>query len=290
MTKHNTIGKGKKQRAVNGGNDDYYTKDHVAESCVASLFAMISDKRRRITSRKFIEPSAGNGAFVRALASQGATTPSILCYDIQPRNDVIVKADWFDVTIPEGSIVVGNPPFGFAASLAVQFFNHAANQNAKVIAFIVPRSFQKQSVQKRLHRNYHLQQEKILHPESFVMPDGTGKAVPCVWQIWIRKAQPRKAIRKIENVWFDFVDQRHADFAVRRVGGRAGQVLQGRNHTASSTYFIRAYDRSRIKELRDAIGALDFSGYIDQTVGVRSLSKQELLAALSTYMSVEAKQ
>ena len=278
--KHNTIGKGKTNRAVNGGGDDYFTKPQVAEECVKSLIKYVTDGRRNIKSRSFIEPSAGAGAFIKPFDD---TEFSVTGYDLTPRDKRITESNWFDVQLSGGEIVVGNPPFGFAASLAVKFFNHAASENASIIAFIVPRSFQKRSVKDKLNVFYHLVEEKILREDAFEMPDGTAYSVPCVWQIWQRKETKRKPAPKPINRWFEFTMPRHADFCVRRVGGRAGQVLAGLDHSSSSTYYLRALVGIDSHALAADISKLDLKEIVNSTVGVRSLSKGELILALHNY-------
>ena len=67
-----------------------------------------------------------------------------------------------------------------------------------------------------------------------------------------------------------------AHFGLRRVGGRAGQVLPGTNHTPSTTYFIRCIKPG----IREVLETLDLSYIRDQTAGVRSVSKQEIAIKL----------
>jgi hypothetical protein len=262
---HNTIGKGSHHRAINGGNDAYFTKPEIAEKFSLLVQSLYPDAR-------FIEPSAGNGSFSRHFQS-------ITAYDLHPKNENIIKADWFTVVVPENSVVIGNPPFGFAASLAIRFFNHASN--AKAICFIVPRSFQKASVHRRLNLSFHLVYEEVL-PKNAFMLDGKEYSVPCVFQIW----EKQKELRKIspvssENPIVEFCDKSSATHAIRRVGGRAGELLSGTDYSESTTFFIKLKKRNALK----IISALQptILQMRNQTAGVRSISKNELAALFNAY-------
>lgn len=82
-------------------------------------------------------------------------------------------------------ITIGNPPFGNRSKLATDFFNKAASMS-DVIAFIVPVSFMKWSVQKNLSANFALHSYMYLEPESF-SSNGEPYSVRTVFQIWVKK-------------------------------------------------------------------------------------------------------
>lgn len=275
---HNTFGKGHSTRAINGGLDAYYTAPEVAAQCIEALMPLL--KRWRLSKALFLEPAAGAGAWIDALPAGSLS----VAYDIAPQDPRVQQADFFSLPVPANSVVIGNPPFGFAAKDAIRFFNHAAT-GAAVIAFIVPRTFKKASVQARLHANYHLEMCGDLPAYSFRVND-IPHDVPCCFQVWKRKAKKRKvSLVSIDNPWLEFTTPSRADFAVRRVGGRAGQVLEGLDHSLSSTYFIKAKIDPR--ELQLLIRRIDFAS-IHHTAGVRSLSKRELISAISDAMTEAA--
>jgi hypothetical protein len=69
----------------------------------------------------------------------------------------IIKKDFFDF-VPERNkkyLVIGNPPFGKGNSKAIQFFNQAA-LFSDCIAFILPRTFKRISLQNRLNLYFDL--------------------------------------------------------------------------------------------------------------------------------------
>ncbi len=271
---HNTFRKGLDTRAVNGGCDEYFTAPSVAEDCLSKLLPLL--RRWRISNPLFLEPSAGSGAWLDALSPKA----SYAAYDIKPQDSRIKKADFFDLPVSANCIVIGNPPFGFAAKDAIRFFNHAAT-NAAVIAFIVPCTFKKASIQAKLHLNYHLEHQSDLPSYSFTV-NGVPHDVPCCFQVWRRKAKQRvQCLQPIKNQYFDFTGPGRADFAVRRVGGRAGKLLPGLNHSESSTYFIKA--KGCPLKLKAVIASINFD-VVNHTAGVRSLSKRELVAAVCAAM------
>lgn len=268
---HNTFGKGFSERGVNGGADEYFTTPEVAMNCMAVLLTHV--KQHKLSRRLFIEPSAGAGVWLDTLPDQFKRA----AYDINPQDTRIEQQNFYGVVVPKGCVVFGNPPFGFAAAEAVRFFNHAAS-GAQLIAFIVPRSFKKQSVQARLSDDFHLLECVDLPAYSFEV-NGVSHDVPCCFQIWYRTGKKREIKKtEIRNPWFDFVGPGAADVAVRRVGGQAGRLLSGTDHSVSSTYFLRS--KVPLKVLRAALDSIDLT-IVDQTAGVRSISKRELVALVS---------
>ena len=249
-----------KQRSKNGGNDEYFTKPEVAIRCIFKVI----DKYG--SDNLFIEPSAGGGSFYENLPNNK------IGFDINPKCPDVISEDWFNVDVTDGSIVIGNPPFGFAASMAVKFFNHAAT-GAKVIAFILPKTFKKESIQNKLDRFFHLVHSEDLEKHSFLV-DGSEYDVPCCFQIWEKRSIARGVASVVSDV-LEFVQRDEAQFCIRRVGGRAGKLLDGLNHSASSTYFCR----TRYDWVLDVIPTINLD-CVNNTAGVRSISKRELVSLI----------
>lgn len=254
--------------------DRFYTRPDVAKQCVEWLARVVNFG----LVGPFVEPSAGAGAFLGPLRAAGA---QVTAYDLAPAPGVrgIEKADFFELDgFEDGTVFVGNPPFGHAASLAVRFFNHAA-QWADVIAFVLPRTFRKVSVQDRLDAHFWLEADHDLPKTAFVR-HGEPWDVPCVFQVWRHRARHR-ARRRTPDVsrLLAYVrsDERH-DVVIRRVGGRAGQLFapEPGGHSASSNYFVRLLD-ARVEPV---LAWTDWSGVRDATAGVRSVSKREIAQVL----------
>lgn len=115
--------------------DRFYTKPGVAKTCIESLISIVSE------NNLFVEPSAGAGAFFRQLPTNKVGV------DLSPAFEGVIKCDWFEYEVPKDCIVVGNPPFGSRNSLSKAFIAHAV-KSAKCVAFILPRSYNKETTQK----------------------------------------------------------------------------------------------------------------------------------------------
>lgn len=227
----------------------------------------------------FIEPSAGTGAFVKALNKRGI---SVLAIDIDPKYEDTVKADFLLSSTDEyqqNSVCNGNPPFGRCSNLAIKFLNHAATFS-QYIAFVLPRTFQKDSVKRKLDPSFHLIYEEILKKDSFIF-EGRVYDVPCVYQIWERNSVNKRNISKpdIKCRYFYFIkDKTMADICVRRVGGKAGKAFYEILETSNSTnYYLKIEEPYLIKDVFELINNCDFTDVVNSTAGARSLSKAELV-------------
>ena len=263
--------------------DRWYTHEAVAQRLFTTFLSFAKDVDL------YIEPSAGSGSFFN-LFPLGKRKG----YDILPSKSAsseIQKADFFDISVNDhvgdGIVAyVGNPPFGKMATSAISFFKECAkNPRTKYIAFIVPKTFQKVSVQNTLPLNFRLIHEENLPFNSFTL-FCEEKGVPSCFQIWMRtKFSQRKLVRAPENIWFDEVEKDVAVnatdgvyFAIRRAGGLAGEVLDGLNHSVESTLFLK----EKIDGVRDALHEMNFLDVAEKTAGTRSLSKTEIVLFLST--------
>lgn len=161
--------------------DQFYTKDEVALKLCEIIKAKLKDKLEFYT---FLEPSAGGGAFIKAL-NKSFENNEIIALDLEPKAQNIKQCDFFSYYTNEQKIfTIGNPPFGKRADLAIRFFNHAS-VFSDYIAFIVPLQFEKWSVQKNLNKAFSLIYSQNLEPNSFVF-NGKDYALRCCFQIWTR--------------------------------------------------------------------------------------------------------
>lgn len=249
--------------------DRFYTPIESVEKCL-----------QLIDLTKFdcvIEPSAGTGNFSSAI-------PGCYAYDIAPNAEGIEQADWFKLDKNQfkkynSILVIGNPPFGQQNTLAINFFNEAASF-CDCVAFVLPLSFKKDSVQNRLNENFHLEQEIVLENNKFLLFDNSEIIVPCVFQVWVKKDTPRKKVRlKTTSDLLDFTTADKADFRIQRVGGNAGKASFDLSRAASSNYFIKNKTDKSNEEFVEFVNNLIFPT-IEFTVGPKSLSKGELIAVL----------
>lgn len=250
--------------------DKFYTKEDIVKQCLSLLDLTQYDC--------IIEPSAGAGAFSPA-------NPHYM-YDIEPEGAGIIQADWLTLdksVFAQYSkiLVVGNPPFGQQSSLAKRFFNESA-KFAHTIAFILPLSFKKDSVQNQLNLNFILAKEIILPRNSFSL-NGQDYELPCVFQVWDRSPRPRSKKRlKTTTSLFSFCNKESADFRIQRVGGNAGKASFDLERAISSNYFVKNTSNFSNEELVNIINSLSFPS-IAMTVGPKSLAKGELIATLEEY-------
>jgi predicted RNA methylase len=212
------------------GLDKFYTIPSISEKCIN----IVGYKYDWNSWDIVIEPSAGNGSFLNKLP-----TEKCIGIDIAPEHNNIIKQDFLTYTPKtefKNILVIGNPPFGKVSSLAVKFFNHSSEW-ASVIAFIIPRTFRKISVQNRLNSNFHLIYDEDIpsEPCSFSPP----MLVKCCFQIWERQIQKRNIIELMtKHEDWDFLPfgplDKHkqptppkgADFAVRAYGGKCGEIIK----------------------------------------------------------------
>ena len=255
-------------------NDQFYTRRELARRLTERVVALCAPKTDEF---RWLEPSAGSGSFLDAMPA-GA-----LGLDIDPKHPKVQPADFLEWSPPSEDsrpwMVVGNPPFGKNASLAVRFFNHAA-RFAQAIAFIVPRTFEKGSVQKRLDRRFHLSYEEVLPLNSFEF-EGEDYCVPCVFQVWERKPHEREHVAlPLTHADFEYTTRDRADFAFQRVGVKAGAVkaLPNPALASQSHHFIRVVDRLAVERVSERFQGLDWEAVKHRTAGNPSISKAEIVA------------
>ena len=264
-----TQDKGKKRKNM---KEQFYTKKEVAKECVDSIISRVGP------DYTWIEPSAGQGVFLTALP----TSYKRVGLDIDPKGKDILKADFLEWTpTTNKNIVFGNPPFGKQSSLAKKFIARAATFS-DFIAFILPRSFQKPSMNRAFPLNFHLIYEKDVAQDSFEV-NGQPYDVPCIFQIWQKKATNRLIPEQEKEIGFTYVkEEANPHIACRRVGVNAGKcyAYEADKYSPQSHYFISLaaeYEPS-VKKIIDAMSAYEFPS---NTVGPRSLSKGEINEVLN---------
>lgn len=242
------------------GLDQYYTLQDVAEK----FYGVFKDHFDP-GLYQMVEPSAGTGSFLKLLPTGS------LAYDVDPKYPGIQTADFLKIEIESDReiVIIGNPPFGKNASMAVRFFNRAARR-ANVIAFIVPRTFRKASVVNRLDRHFHLLREEPVPSNAFLF-NSKPYNVPAIFQIWVRRREMREAwLVETKHPDFEFTTPERADVVVQRVGARAGRVHHNFNASPSSHYFISG-------KVEHIMRQLDFASVTGNVAGNPSLSKAEII-------------
>lgn len=253
--------------------DRFYTPYDIAQRCINEINLSEYDC--------IIEPSAGIGSFSNLI-------DGCFAFDISPGNKNIIKADWLSLDKSQFSkydniLVIGNPPFGIQNRLAISFFNESA-KFSNTIAFILPKSFRKNSIQNKLDMSFSLIKDMNIDRCDFLLPSGQIYQVPCTFQIWKREGK-RKPIRlKTTSNLFSFTTKDNADFRIQRVGGNAGKASFNLNVSNQSNYFIKNNTTLSNKDFVNIINSLFFPS-IENTVGPKSLSKGELVSVIENILN-----
>jgi predicted RNA methylase len=263
-----------KNRGQKHALDKFYTSPTIAQQCIDAVPDLVS-------YTVIIEPSAGNGSFSSYLKKQHN---NVLAFDIHPEAEDILEQDWFkfhkERNMNEKVLVIGNPPFGQQNSLAVQFINHAS-LFADTIAFILPKSFMKTSVQERLNQHLKLVLETELPNNSFLL-ENKKKHVPSIFQVWeYDENYTRIKTKPVELLTLKFVKKtENPDFYIQRIGGNAGRAgVDWEHRSDQSNYFLTIEDKTKLVKTVEKINQLSFPSR-HQTVGPRSISRTELTTVI----------
>ena len=207
------------------GLDQFFTTPKVAADCYAEMVKFLADRGEDASSFDHIEPSAGSGVFYDLMPAARRTG-----VDVLPLRKEFVRRDFLTwrPQSAQGNLVIGNPPFGYRAWLALAFVNHAA-KFADHIGMILPMAFQSDGKGSPKHRveGMALQISRTLPADSFV--DATGKPVKvnALWQIW-SKGENTSAHRLSCSDWVELftVDQRKERLCGQAKMGKADWFLQ----------------------------------------------------------------
>lgn len=261
--------------------DKYYTKLTVAKKCVKLVKKHIEISENDL----IIEPSAGNGSFIESIKT---ISTNHIFYDIKPENKEIIKQNFLEIDHDElkqkfkNIHIIGNPPFGRQSSLAIKFIKKCC-LFSNSISFILPKSFKKDSMKKYFEKHYHLICEIDLLENSFLVND-IEYDVPCIFQIWQYKEEIRNDIIKKIPINFKFVKKEdNPDISFRRVGVNAGIITKDiKDKSAQSHYFIIFTNDREISENIKNLKLIQFN--FNNTVGPKSISKQELISEFNKYL------
>ena len=168
--------------------DQFYTNPKVAKAFVEEV-----DRIYGFDNFDYIiEPSMGEGFIYRFLPEDKR-----IGLDLEKNHPDCLEGDFLEWT-PEKSgiewnpvfgakpkiLFLGNPPFGRNSKLAIEFFEHAAKYS-DVVAFIIPRTWIKYSIHRRLPADFGLYFNAILPDASFIF-QGEPYMVRCTAQAWSR--------------------------------------------------------------------------------------------------------
>lgn len=162
--------------------DKYYTPVSVVKAVlkVVEKEIMPLDKFSRI-----IEPSAGDGAFLKLLPK------TAVGYDIAPEYEGIIQGDYLKQDIPymKDSIVIGNPPFGRSGMLAKEFIKKSM-EHSDYVAFVIPGDNYK--------RKSSIKGVKLF--KTYMLPEVKYSGVPlkCCFNIYCKGEEEIKKIKDVD--------------------------------------------------------------------------------------------
>jgi len=262
--------------------DKFYTKEHVAISCCEIIKDILDINFKDL----IIEPSAGGGSFITPIKEM---CPNHKFYDIKPENGEIIEQDFLKLDITSfkeeyaNLHFIGNPPFGRQSSLAIKFIKHAS-KHCKSISFILPKSFKKNSLKSKISLDFHLVYEKDLPKNSFTT-NNTDCDVPCVFQIWKREDHKRVLPKKLNPYSYKFVKKTsNPDISFRRVGVYAGKIETEIEMQSPQSHYFICFD-SFSETILNKLKKIKYDS--DNTVGPKSISKQELIKEFNKLLSKE---
>lgn len=265
--------------------DKFYTNSDVAENCmkIFQSYVKVSD------SSIIIEPSSGNGAFIPFIKK---IAKNYEFYDIVPEHQDIKQQDYLtlDLNILKSKYdsihIITNPPFGKQSSTAIKFIKKSCSV-CDTLSFILPKSFKKESMRKKIPIHFHLIHESNLPKNSFHIINKDSiieHDVPCIFQIWIKKEIPRQTESSVEPITYSFTKKdSNPDISIRRVGFYAGKInVEFSKDSVQSHYFIKFNNDKPLYENVENLKKISFLH--DNTVGPKSISKQEIIKEFNKYI------
>ena len=160
--------------------DQFFTLFETAQKCFDIFIDVINSYDENVSDFKYIEPSAGDGSFLKVLPSD------TIALDIEPRHPSIINGDYLDWLPSENHkyVVFGNPPFGLRGHTALKFINHSYSF-ADYVCFILPQLFESdgKGVPRKRVKGYNLI-TSIKLESNFYEPNGNMIKINTVFQIW----------------------------------------------------------------------------------------------------------
>jgi len=180
--------------------DQFFTPVKTAQHCFEKFCEKIKDFGESEKDFVFIEPSAGDGSFLKILPNDRT-----IAMDIESTSSVILEQDYLDWNLPlekvgpnfaKGEVlgepwfptryvVFGNPPFGLRGHLALRFINHSHDLNAEYVCFILPQLFESdgKGVPRKRVKGFNLIYSEKLET-NFYEPNKNELTINTIFQIW----------------------------------------------------------------------------------------------------------
>jgi len=259
------------------GKEQYYTPPERAEYLTSVMASLVPRYHKRI----WLEPAAGTGSFVNAIAKYVPENRILAC-DIEPLRSGVQRCDFLQKQlVGSGWVCLTNPPFGRNNSLSVKFFNHAASA-CDFVGFIVPRSWRKWSVQDRLNPAFHLIHDEDLQI-NYVDADGNplangGVSLQTCFQVWQRRREYRDKVHVPDYGFVTKTTPELADVAIRVFGYGCGQVHTDFPRVPNTTMMFLKVSGP---EIITALQACDFNQFSSKVAYTPALSITEIRYCLN---------
>lgn len=210
----------------------FFTHPDVVDECIKIVEEVLPRDRKKML---FIEPSAGQGVFVDGLKDHGYK--NVIGIEADPKlakqfakqiqiyaplkNGGFLGLDASDIYntkkwSPNQVVCIGNPPFsnprasgndrGHFSNLALKFINHIAEQEiADTIAFVLPASFRRPLLQKKIHKHLQLVIDETLDESVPFLQNSTQGLKPvkknCIFMVWQVERDPKtgEPIERVEQ-------------------------------------------------------------------------------------------
>ena len=255
--------------------EQFYTKTEVAKR----LCSVFEQKINIDDHDLIIEPAAGTGNWCSYLHKY-----NLLSYDIEPQGPNILEQDFLQLNLTTSFHIplhfVGNPPFGRQASLAKKFIRSICSYpKTKSIAFILPKSFKKDSFQKVFPLSFHLIHQEEVEDNAFIV-NGEDYTVPCVFKFGNEKIIIESLILLLNQYIIILLKKKkNLIFSLRRVGVYAGKIdSEIDSKSIQSHYFIKL-DKNIDNFIEKYNSSVKFEH--NNTVGAKSISKQEFIKEIN---------
>lgn len=253
--------------------DKYYTPEHVAEFCVNRVLDVIGAEN----ISEFVEPSAGNGVFLKYL--DGITDKNVISLDIEPDNDFIVRQDFLKTNFQylKGRCVIGNPPYGLRMSMAQKFYRKSV-QICDYIAFILPIS--------QLNNTHSLYEFDLIDSYDLGIKSYSDRELHCCFNIYKRpesginsrcnsKCDDITICRQDSNSYESF------DYDIRMCywgDGTAGKILSDDEHY-SAEYKIKINNIKLKEQIIECLKTFDWSEYLN-CIAMRKIQQFHIIEVL----------
>lgn len=248
-------------------NDKFYTKKEVVDTCLEVFYKHVS------VEDFVIEPSAGDGAFLNSLKHKNK-----IGYDLEPENEGIIQSNWFDVIPEHGCVILGNPPFGIRNVLTNEFIKHSSKY-AKMIAFVLPSVYRKETMQKVFSGDWSLIEDIELPRNGFTL-NGEDYHVPCIFQIWKNtkyyecNINLRESV-KVKKTTDHFVFSKKENSDIFLFGASPSKIISPQNVGQTN----RGYYLSCNNQVSETISNIDWKsvGLSSVNGGVSWFTKQQII-------------